>query len=79
MIVQIITPQNSKTYVDVAWLEVTSVTGNFIILPGHAPIIATLIPDKPLILMLENEKTELIHLQQPAILELTHDAVTVII
>lgn len=79
MIVNIISPESIENYQEIVWIEVTTTTGNFIILPSHAPIIVTLIPDKPIILMQKNEKSEIINLQRPAILEFLDDQAHVFI
>jgi len=79
MIVNIVTAENSKHYSELIWIEITTTAGNFIILPGHAPIIAMLIADKPIILQQKDEKVEIIQLQRPAILEFINDQATIII
>jgi F0F1-type ATP synthase epsilon subunit len=57
VIVTISTPL-SKRLVNVAWLELNTAVGNFVIERGHAPTIIALAPGKPLIYMLKNGKQE---------------------
>lgn len=79
MIVEIISSESIENYQEIVWIEITTTIGNFIILPGHAPIIVTLVADKPIILMQKNEKSDIINLQRPALLEFIDDQAHVII
>ena len=59
MELKIITPKKSET-LEVAWVEIETLAGGFVILPGHAPMVATLKPDEDLRFCLENGKQETI-------------------
>ncbi len=48
---------DKKTF-DIAWLEINTSIGNFVIQRGHAPMILILSPNKPLIYCLQNGKEE---------------------
>ena len=73
----IITPKRTQTHT-IAWVEVNTTEGNFVIKPGHAPIIAILAPDQPLIFCLITGKQESFLIPQ-GILETTRTHVTVLI
>lgn len=45
MELQIIGPTSSQS-LDIRWIDVTTKQGNFVILPGHAPMIILLAPNK---------------------------------
>ena len=51
----IITPTKKNTY-NVAWVELNTPAGNFVIARGHAPMIITLSPEKPVIYELNTGK-----------------------
>jgi F0F1-type ATP synthase epsilon subunit len=51
------TPQYEGTY-SVAWVELNTPTGNYVIQQGHAPAIMTLAPQKPIIFRLNTGKQE---------------------
>ena len=57
MNLSLVTPLNAKT-MQVAWLELNTPVGNFVILPGHAPMIVTLSPNKTLTYCLSSGKQE---------------------
>jgi len=57
MELKIITPEKQETH-KVAWVEIETLAGGFVILPGHAPMVATLKSDIDLIYCLENGKQE---------------------
>lgn len=48
MILTIISPTQEKTET-ITWLEINTPQGNFVIQPGHAPMLITLAPDKKFI------------------------------
>lgn len=53
----IVSPFEKKT-VDIAWLELNTQIGNFVIQLGHVPTILTLAPNKELTFCLTNGKQE---------------------
>jgi len=57
MELKIITPEKKET-LEVAWVEVETLAGGFVILPGHAPMVATLKPDIDLVYCLTSGKQE---------------------
>jgi F0F1-type ATP synthase epsilon subunit len=66
----IITPFEKKQYA-VAWLEVNTPIGNFVIQPGHAPTILTVSSDQPFTMCLHNGKQETFTLSGNGILKVT--------
>lgn len=55
MNLHVVDPEKSET-ISVAWLEVNTPVGNFVIQPGHVPTVLTLTKERPVILALENGK-----------------------
>ena len=77
MELHIISPEQTVTH-SVAWVEVETIAGNFVIHPGHAPTILLLSPDKELNFCLINGKQESL-LVPRGIVEVSRTAVTLII
>lgn len=77
MKLSLITPLSAKT-IPVAWIELNTPAGNFVILPGHAPMIVTLSPNKQLTYGLSSGKQEscLVH---RGIAEINRHATTIIL
>lgn len=66
-----------KTTTSVAWLEIDTTVGNFVIQPGHAPTVLVLEKDKAVTYRLSNGKQESVII--PAgIIEITPSAATII-
>lgn len=63
MILNIISPTYNKK-LNIAWLEVNTNVGNFVIQPGHAPIILTLMHNKNVTYCLTTGKQETITINQ---------------
>ena len=57
MKLSLITPF-SKRVLEIAWLELNTPVGNFVILHGHAPTILTLSPQKKVTFCLSSGKQE---------------------
>ena len=74
---RIITPQETLVYA-VAWIEVNTPAGNFVIQPGHAPTILTLTQGKEMSFRLVNGKQESIHVER-GILEVARNSATLIV
>ena len=55
----IISPETQEEF-EIAWIEVNTHAGNFIVLPDHAPMVATLTPKQKVIFCLANGKQETI-------------------
>lgn len=77
MTLDIITPLRTLHY-DVAWLEVNTSMGNFVIQKGHVPTILILSPHEEISFRLKNGKEESI-LVQSGIVEVTREKSTVIL
>ncbi len=76
MELKVISPTKTKIYT-VAWLEVFTWHGNFIIQPGHSPIVLMLSPNKPILFRLKNGKQESIFIAK-GILEVNRHIATVL-
>lgn len=63
---------------EVAWVELNSDAGNFVIQSGHAPMLLVLAPDKEIVFRLKNGKEESIAVPH-GIAEVTRTRTTVII
>ena len=77
MDLQIVTPQETLTYA-VAWIEVNTVAGNFVIQPGHAPTILILAQGKEMNFRLVNGKQESFIVERGT-LEVTRNSATLIL
>ena len=67
-----------KTVVSIAWLEVNTTIGNFVIQPGHAPTILILDANKAITYCLASGKQESVTI--PAgIVEITPIAATIVV
>lgn len=77
MILDIITPLQTWHH-DVAWLEINTNVGNFIIQKGHAPTILVLSPGQEISFRLKNGKEESI-LVQSGIVQVTREKSTIIL
>ncbi|MCX5922908.1 MAG: hypothetical protein NTX86_06305 [Candidatus Dependentiae bacterium] len=53
----IISP-SGESNLEIAWLELNTAVGNFVIQPGHAPMIVTLAPNKQVTFCLKSGKQE---------------------
>jgi F0F1-type ATP synthase epsilon subunit len=62
----------------VAWLELNTPVGNFIIQQGHAPMILSLTPNKPITFRLKSGKQQTINANS-GIAKITREATTLII
>lgn len=77
MELKLIGPTSSQT-MEVNWLEVQTVQGNFIIQPGHAPMIVLLAPNKELNMELLDGSHTLMTIVG-GILEVSRTSVTLIL
>jgi len=59
MKLRIISPQTDQTF-DVAWVDVNTHVGNFVILKNHAPMLATISEGEEISFCLQNGKQETI-------------------
>jgi F0F1-type ATP synthase epsilon subunit len=74
---KIIGPTSSQT-IEVNWLEAQTEQGNFTILPGHAPLIIILAPNRELSMELRDGSTTLMTIAG-GILEITRTAITLLL
>lgn len=74
---KIVTPQETHIYA-VAWIEVNTPAGNFVIQPGHAPTILILSQSKEMNFRLANGKQESFIVER-GILEVTRSSATLIV
>ncbi len=77
MMLSIVTPLHTLDY-EVAWLEVNTNVGNFVIQKGHAPTILVLQPQQEIIFRLKNGKEESL-MAQSGVVEVTREKSTVIV
>jgi F0F1-type ATP synthase epsilon subunit len=68
----------SKKIVDIAWIELNTQAGNFVIQPGHVPIILTLTPGKEITFCLTNGKQESFIISQ-GIIDITRTQATLLL
>ena len=76
MKLDLISPICTLTY-DVAWLELHTSAGNFVIQKGHIPTLLVLSPNKDVIFRLKNGKEESITIQS-GIAEITRESAIVL-
>jgi F0F1-type ATP synthase epsilon subunit len=77
MKLDIVGPLQRETF-SIAWLEVNSPAGNFVIQPGHAPMIITLNPNQDITFCLTNGKIQT-HFITSGILEVNRKIATIIL
>ena len=77
MKLHVISPMRTMQY-NVAWLEINTNVGNFIIQKGHAPTLLVLAPNQEIIFRLKNGKQESITIPN-GIVEITREQATVVI
>lgn len=77
MQLQIVSPDKKETY-EVSWVELNTPTGNYIIQPGHAPMILTLSPKQPFIFAHKNGKEEIVMVDR-GIAEINRMQVTILL
>lgn len=73
----ILSPDQKKVF-NIAWIEVNTPLGNFVIQRGHAPTILLVSPKEPLIICLSNGKQETFT-TEGGILEITRQKATLIV
>jgi len=71
----IISPLRTQLF-KIAWIELNTPVGNFIIQPGHAPTILSLTPDQKITFCLANGKRESLFVPQ-GITEITRTSTTI--
>ncbi len=73
----IISPSEKKEY-NVLWIEGHSTSGSFILQPQHAPLIARLAPEKPLVFATTHDVIETVVVHD-GVLQHTHNNTFVIL
>ena len=73
----IITPF-SKKILDIAWLELNTPVGNFVVQPGHAPTVLTLAYNKEIVFCLKSGKQESIIIKH-GIADITRTTATILL
>ena len=77
MELKIISPFRQKVY-NIAWLELNTPVGNFVIQPGHAPMVLSLAPHKPITFCLTNGKQESLIIKE-GFVEITRTSASIVI
>jgi F0F1-type ATP synthase epsilon subunit len=70
-------PTQKKT-VTIAWLDINTDVGNFIIQPEHAPMIISLLPNSQVMYCLNNGKLETMNVKF-GVAHITREAVTLLL
>lgn len=73
----ILSPEEKKSMA-IAWIEINTSAGNFVIQPNHAPTIFLISPHQPITICLANGKKETFT-KSGGTLEVQRDAVTLLI
>lgn len=68
----------SKKVIDIAWLELNTPVGNFVLQQGHAPVVLTLAPHKEVIFCLKSGKVESFIAKQ-GIVDITRSTATILL
>jgi F0F1-type ATP synthase epsilon subunit len=77
MKLKIISPENEQEF-EVAWLDIETSAGNFVILEGHVPMIVTIDPNKQFSFCLKNGKQEIVACDG-GIVEINRDLVKILL
>lgn len=72
----IVSPFAKKSF-DIAWIEVNTPVGNFVVQPGHAPMVITLSPHKEVTICLQSGKQQTFLIKQ-GIVDITRTTVTLL-
>ena len=74
----ILVSPEKKDVIEVAWVELNTPSGNYIIQPGHAPMALALTSKQPFIYAHKNGKEEIIMVER-AIAEITRSQITILL
>lgn len=77
MQLQIVSPEKKEIF-EAIWVEFNTPTGNYIIQPGHAPMILALSPKQPFIFAHKNGKEEIVMVER-GIAEINRTQVTILL
>jgi F0F1-type ATP synthase epsilon subunit len=78
MELSIITPTYKKLYA-IAWIELETTAGNFVIQPGHAPTILLLTPNNNALFCLSNGKQESVMIKEGGIAHIERNSATLLL
>ena len=73
----LVSPEKKET-VEIAWLELNTPSGNYIIQYGHAPMALALSPKQPLVYAHKNGKEEILMVER-GIAEITRSQITILL
>jgi F0F1-type ATP synthase epsilon subunit len=76
MKLNIVSPFAQKTF-DITWIEINTPAGNFVIQPGHAPMVVALSAHKDITICLTNGKQQNFFIKQ-GIIDITRTTITVL-
>lgn len=76
MELKLISPTKTETF-SIAWIEINTPAGNFVIQSGHAPTILTLEPHQPITFCLDSGKKNSITVLR-GVIEITRETATII-
>ncbi len=74
----IIISPSKKEHFDIAWVELNTDQGNYIIQPGHAPTFFSLKPHAPLVYCLKNDEQEVVMIKR-GMVEVTRNQITLLL
>lgn len=73
----LISPDSVREF-QIEWLDLTTTTGNRIVLDGHAPLVEQLIPKKPITMKLPGGALKTIILEN-GIVSITREAILIVL
>lgn len=73
----VVSPFGKKIF-DIAWVELNTPVGNFVIQPGHAPMMLTLSPNREIIFCLNSGKQESFIIKQ-GIIDISRTSATLLL
>ena len=73
-----VTDRESSRSFSVAWIEINTPTGNYVVQPGHAPAFFIISPQQPLIFRLKTGKQTAINVRR-GIIEVGRQRATLIV
>lgn len=74
----ILVSPEKKDVIEVAWVELNTPSGNYIIQPGHAPMALALTSKQPFIYAHKNGKEEIVMVER-GIAEITRSQITILL
>jgi F0F1-type ATP synthase epsilon subunit len=77
MELHLVSPEEERK-LRIAWFEIDTPAGNFVIHIGHAPMMVTLLPEHDIIIRLRSGKEEIIH-AHGGLVHITRKTATIIL